>query len=275
MTDKQSKKTTSKPAAQDADAKAPVVKRKSSAHYQREYRKRLREQGLVKKEVWILPEHHPALLAVEKALRQHYADAASTLAHLQDEAKRLVSPTVINQQQLGEMDMKNAARIKASQHQMPPSSLGHVTLKNIQWTTESLYQTLQKAEMFLNGHASIELIEGVNASMYLNMHEFGDLPVYISVSGEQILVESVLFSVDEVENQAQFNELILRTHKYFPLSAISLDNLGDDGEYYQMFGSLSSTSSLQDVIIEIELLASNVIQATEAYSEFFVSAKAS
>ena len=42
---------------------------KSSAHYQREYRRRLREQGLVKKEVWVRPEHAKQLLAQEKQLR--------------------------------------------------------------------------------------------------------------------------------------------------------------------------------------------------------------
>ena len=45
------------------------MKAKSSAHYQREYRKRLREQGLVKKEVWILPEHTKRLAVYEKSLR--------------------------------------------------------------------------------------------------------------------------------------------------------------------------------------------------------------
>ena len=32
-----------------------------------------------------------------------------------------------------------------------------------------------------------------------------------------------------------------------------------------MFGALSSSSSLADVVFEIELLADNVIKATEAY----------
>jgi len=65
-----------------------------------------------------------------------------------------------------------------------------------------------------------------------------------------------------------FNDAVLRTHKYFPLSTISLDKLGDDGDYYHMFGALSSSSILHNVVFEIEVLANNVIQATEAYSEF-------
>ncbi|KZY77149.1 hypothetical protein A3739_22870 [Oleiphilus sp. HI0067] len=47
-----------------------------------------------------------------------------------------------------------------------------------------------------------------------------------------------------------------------------MDKIGDEGDYYHMFGALSSTSLLSNVVFEIEVLASNVIQATEAYSEF-------
>ena len=100
------------------------------------------------------------------------------------------------------------------------------------------------------------------------MKEFGDLPVFLTVSGEQIIAESILWAVDEVADVDRFNDAILRTHKFFPLSTISLDSLGSNGDYYQMFGALSSTSLLQNVVFEIEVLASNVIHATEAYAEF-------
>ncbi|MEC8429025.1 MAG: DUF2170 family protein, partial [Pseudomonadota bacterium] len=49
---------------------------------------------------------------------------------------------------------------------------------------------------------------------------------------------------------------------------ISLDKVSGNEDYYHMFGALSSTSSLQNIIFEIEVLANNVLQATEAYSEF-------
>ena len=35
-----------------------------------------------------------------------------------------------------------------------------------------------------------------------------------------------------------------------------------------MFGALSSLSSMENIIYEIEVLANNVIQATEAYNEY-------
>ena len=65
---------------------------------------------------------------------------------------------------------------------------------------------------------------------------------------------------------AYFNETVLRTHKYFPLSTISLGQRAND-DYYLMFGSLSASSDLSDIVHEIEVLASNVIHATEAYAD--------
>lgn len=201
------------------------MKAKSSAHYQREFRERLRERGLVKKEVWIRPEHAKYLAAVERELRKGIGPSAvKGVAVMTD----------------------NAAT----------------------WTTTSLHAALQEAELITSGSASIEMIDGIEPSLKIEMGEYGDLPVYVTVYGDQILVESVLWAASDVTDMAAFNEATLRTHKYFPLSTVSLDILADGVDYYQMFGALSSTSRLSNVIFEIEVLASNVIQATEAYSEF-------
>lgn len=198
---------------------------KSSAHYQREYRKRLREQGLVKKEVWVLRENSGRLAELEKQLR---------------------APA--------EVSCNKGVNIMTD---------------NInKWTTNSLYAALTKADLFASGQAAIELIEGVEPALHIVMNEYGDLPIFLTVSGEQIIVEALLWSVTEVTDVDRFNEAILRTHKYFPLSTISLDSAGNNGDYYHMFGGLSSNSILQSVVFEIEVLASNVIQATEAYREF-------
>ncbi len=143
-----------------------------------------------------------------------------------------------------------------------------MSLKTPEWTTGILLNALQDVELFTSGRASIELIDGADASLHIVMHEYGDLPIFMTVSGEQILVEAVLWPASAVTDPVGFNETLLRTHKYFPLSAICLDSVSGDEDYYQMFGSLSSGSVLASVVFEIEILASNVIQATEAYSEF-------
>jgi uncharacterized protein len=205
------------------------MQKKSSAHYQREYRNRLREQGLVKKEVWILPENSHRLALLETELR------VST--------KQIIDMSLLTK---GENRMSEPV---------------------IRWTTQSLYDSLVKAELFTSGRADIELIDGIAPVLHVVMTEYGDLPLFLTVSGEQILAEALLWSTSDVKDVALFNETVLRTHKYFPLSNISIDKLDGD-DCYQMYGALSSASSLHDVMFEIEMLASNVIQATQAYSEF-------
>ena len=205
------------------------MKKKSSADYQREYRKRLRDQGLVKKEVWVLPENSKMLSTFEKELRQAQLNKGAEL-------------------EIGEQYMNE--------------KLGH------RWTNESLYETLRNLPAFSNGSCSIEVIEGIDSSIVVSMHTYVDLPIYITVSGEQILAEAVLFSLADVVNTADFNEYVLRTHKYLPLSTISLEFDSENGDYYHMFGALSSTSSVSEVVLEIETLAENTIQATEAFKEF-------
>ena len=209
------------------------MEKKSSAHYQREYRNRLREQGLVKKEVWILPEN----------------------------ARRL---------SLLELELRVAAKQIVNSGLLPAKGESQMTDVVNRWTTASLYDALAKADMFAAKRADLELIDGVSPALHIVMYEYGDLPLFLTVSGEQIVVEAMLWSVAEANNPALFNETVLRTHKYFPLSNISLDKMDGD-DCYHMFGALSSASSLHDVMLEIEMLASNVIQATEAYSEFLIS----
>jgi len=201
------------------------MKAKSSAHYQREYRKRLREAGLVKKEVWIRPEHATQLASIESTLRLP-----------------------------GGLDATRGERT------MSGTSEG--------WTTDKLYQEIQKVPAVGDARMSLELIDGVDPTLHFTLHDFGDLPVFLTVSGDQIIAEAVLWSVDEVNDVNAFNEAVLRTHKYFPLSTISLDSVPGGADYYYMFGALSSKSSLDNVVAEIETLGSNVIQATEAYAEF-------
>lgn len=223
------------------------MKAKSSAYYQREYRKRLREQGLVKKEVWILPEHARRLSVLESQLRQQTESQWVAAGKGKEGAERITKA-----------DMTGAVmKTEGSQFDGQRG-----------WTTEGLCEALPTAEMFAGGRAKLELIDGVQPSLHMVMCDYGDLPIFLTVSGEHIVVEAVLWSVDEVTDVAKFNDAVLRTHKYFPLSTISLDRVGDEGDYYHMFGALSASSSLANVVQEIETLASNVIQATEAYGEY-------
>lgn len=199
------------------------MKRKSSAYYQSLYRQRLREQGLVKKEIWILPEHAKALGEIEQKLRLPASGGGE----------------VVN------------GSLEGGQH----------------WTAQSLYAALLTQELFVQKRASVELLQGTELTLHIEMHEYGDLPLFLAISGEQIIVEGVLWATDEVVNVASLNEAILRTHKLFPLSSIALEYNPDGVSYYTMYGALSASSKLVNVILEVEMLTDNIIKATEAYAE--------
>lgn len=203
------------------------MKAKTSADYQRAYRKRLRDEGLVKKEVWIRPEHSKRLSQFEKLLRKP-----------------------------GETSVPDREDLMANE--------------TIAWTTQTLNAALQQSPLVNESEVSLSLIEGVDPVILLVMHEFGDLPLFVTVSGEQILVECELWPQSAVKNVAEFNDAVLKSHKFFPLSTISLEATVSGESVYFMFGALSNASLLSSVMTEIRTLAANVIQATEAYESYLI-----
>ena len=133
------------------------------------------------------------------------------------------------------------------------------------WTTQSLYAALAQSEPAKDGDIEVELVEGADPGILVTMTEFGDLPLIMSVSGSQIIVDTLMWPVDDVHDSAAFNTMILKTHKLFPLSTFGIRSGPDGRDYYEMFGTLSAGSILESVIFEIETLADNAMQAAEAY----------
>ena len=133
------------------------------------------------------------------------------------------------------------------------------------WTTESLLEALKQSDPVTAGDIEVSLVEGADPGILVTMKEFGDLPLLMSVSGSQIIVDTLLWPVEEADDTAAFNEMILKTHKLFPLSTFGIVAGPDGRDYYEMFGSLSAGSILETVIFEIETLADNALQAAEAY----------
>lgn len=202
---------------------------KSSAFYQQQYRQRLREQGLIKKEVWILPENTPKLLEIEKMFRQTQTNNNNSFNDKQG---------------------------------------NNVMKKNEIWTIANLYDALINSDIFKQNFASLEIIDGIDACLHIIMHEYGDLPLFLSISNQQIIVEALLWPVDIVTEPTQFNEEVLCTRKLFPLSTIAIEKTGDGSLNYIIYGALSSSSLLSNIIYELETLSDNVIKATEAYEHF-------
>ena len=196
---------------------------KKSSYYQSRYRARLRENGYVKREIWIPPDYTKILKDCETALR------AGVMPFI---------PRTVTERKMSE---------------------------DRNWTTETLYEALAQSETAGEGEIEVELVEGTDPGILITMTEFGDLPLLMSVSGSQILVDTLLWPVDEVSDPAAFNEMIMKTHKLLPLSTFGIRQGPDGREYYEMFGSLSAGSILESILFEIETLADNAMQAADAY----------
>ncbi len=93
------------------------------------------------------------------------------------------------------------------------------------------------------------------------------IDAYISLGGEQIIVESLLFSTAQVSNTANLNDAVLRTHKLFPLTTVGIVSV-EGAEYYAAFGALSVNSSEDDIRLEIDFLFQNIEGMLDAYEEF-------
>ncbi len=93
------------------------------------------------------------------------------------------------------------------------------------------------------------------------------LESYLAVSGEQIIVEALLFGVDQVAEAAALNDEILRTHQLFPLTTVGITTV-DNTNYYMAFGALSSQSKEGSVLIEIDMLFQNVAGFLDAYQDY-------
>lgn len=210
---------------QDESEDPTSSKPKGSGHYMREMRTRLKEQGFVPRDVWVLPENSKILREIEKRLRQPLTADAGNLETL--------------------MSMTNT------------------------WNTKSLHEALAADSLVTDGSAGVKLVGTIEQSIQVVMAKHGDLPLYLAISGEQIVVEATLFPVSSINDVVVFNEMALRSRSMFPLSALSIEKDGNGIDQYVMYGALSSGSKLESIVTEIETLADNIINAAKAFESFY------
>ena len=190
------------------------------------WRTRMREKGLVKLELWVQPGHREPLRWMAKQLLDE--------APLEPLAQRLLSSD------------------KAETH-MPEI-----------WTTQRLAEALKDPEQpgFLPGEMSISLVDGVSPALQVSMHLYGDLDVFVSVEGEQILASVLLWPVAEQEDVDAFNRMLLGLNKAMPLSSFGITQVGET-DYYELFGALSARSVLPSIQTELRTLAANAMDVVE------------
>ncbi|MBS9438022.1 DUF2170 family protein [Photorhabdus noenieputensis] len=93
------------------------------------------------------------------------------------------------------------------------------------------------------------------------------IKAHLAICGRQITVEALLFSEENVLDPASLNQFILETHKMMPLTSVGITKV-DGQSYYAAFGSLSSESKQESVVIEVSMLFANITELLDAYSEF-------
>jgi uncharacterized protein len=91
------------------------------------------------------------------------------------------------------------------------------------------------------------------------------IEAYLTVSGEQILVETLLFPADQVKDISNLNADLLRTHMVFPLTSTGITTISGE-DYYTAFGALSAQSKEESIFIEIDTLFQNVNDMLDAYA---------
>lgn len=94
-----------------------------------------------------------------------------------------------------------------------------------------------------------------------------ELPIFISVTDDQILCITYLWGEEEVKSDriADMHTAMLEMNIPMPLSSFS--KIGDK---YVIFGALSINSSFDDIEHEIDVLNSNAIEIIDDMSDYLV-----
>ena len=94
-----------------------------------------------------------------------------------------------------------------------------------------------------------------------------ELPIFVSVTDDQILCISYLWGSDEVKpsSVAEMHESMLEMNIPMPLS--SLSKIGDK---YVVFGALSINSSFDDIEHELAVLSNNALEVIDDMSDYLL-----
>lgn len=209
----------------------------SPAERTRQWREERQRQGLVKLELWVPQAAKPDIQAAARAI----VTASSR------------GPALLNN----------------PQPPQGPKQMDHVI--DTDWSVKSLSEALSETRLLREGELTARVLEGAEPVLQITMHEYGDLPIFLSVGAEQIVVSALLWPVDEQKNQAAFNVFLLKAQKMVPLSNFGITTVAAR-DYYELFGELACKTTLQTVIIELRMLAENAIRAAEELRDDFASA---
>jgi len=141
------------------------------------------------------------------------------------------------------------------------------------WTVPAIKSALEQTDLVRENELTARIVEGADPVLLVTMHEYGDLPIYLSVGGAQIVCSVLLWPVSEQKDTARFNEFLLKAQPVVPLSNFAITTV-DGNDVYELMGELSCKTTLQTILIELRTLAENAIDATELRETFGADAAA-
>lgn len=157
----------------------------------------------------------------------------------------------------------------------PPKSVRHMdSVIDTAWTIHTLRDALVESALVREDEMTVTVIEGVEPVLLVTMHEFGDLPIYVSGGSLQLVVSTLLWACDEQNDRAAFNEFLLKAQKIVPLSNFGITSV-DGRDYYELMGEISSKTTLQTLVIELRTLADNAIAAASDLRDTFEKSRKS
>ena len=136
------------------------------------------------------------------------------------------------------------------------------------WTVTSLSEALNASALPRADEMSLRVLQGTEPVLLITMREHGDLPIYLSVGADQIVVSALLWPVDEQSDRHAFNEFLLKAQKIVPLSNFGITTVAGR-DYYELFGEVTGKTTLQTVLIELRMLAENAIRAASDLRDNF------
>ena len=131
--------------------------------------------------------------------------------------------------------------------------------------SEDLAVRISDIDNFDGYQLECQPIPGEIDVLQITVGDFEELPTYVSVTDTQILCVTYLFTEDEVKPESRSDMLEEMLELNIPIPLSSFAKIGDR---YVIFGSLSNTSGIEDICLEIITLTENAVEAITALEDF-------
>lgn len=133
------------------------------------------------------------------------------------------------------------------------------------WTLGDLLSSLQENGINAEKHSDVILVI---------MEDFGDLPVLITVGEAQIVMKVDLYPVSSAEDKGLANETFLRMNDTLPMSNISIYDNAEGEAIYALSGQMAVSTIIENIILELDILADNALELHDAVKESFLAKQA-